>query len=394
MESVKYYCGLLLNLLVPVAAFLLLVSCLPRLVLFFMPFVLAYLVALVANPVVVFLQKKIALKRSHSSVFISVLVLALVILLGYVAGTRIWKTGLGLAAELPGLYNDLVLFFQSFLQDHEEMLLRLSPEMLETLRGLTNNLNQMVTELLTGLASPTVSLAGSAVKSVPYLFINALIFLLSAFGFISAWDDLQNFLKKHTPKAISGYLSYLREDLKKIFGSWLMAQFKIMFVVFAVLYAGLLLLHTSHPFFLALLTAFLDFLPALGVGFIFWPWIAIELLQGEFMLAGGLSVIYLLTQAVRQILQPKIMGDTMGLPPLWTLFFLYIGFRFYGLAGMIFSVPVGMFLLSLYRYGLFNGMIDAGAKLCAEAGKLMAESRKRKPGNGADGVSEEQSSGE
>ena len=96
-----------------------------------------------------------------------------------------------------------------------------------------------------------------------------------------------------------------------------------------------------------------------------------SLLQGQFMFALLLAVIYILTQVVRQVLQPKIMGETMGIPPLWTLFFLFLGFRFYGIAGMIFSVPVGMFFLSIYRYGMFNGMIGAAKELLQDVGRLM-----------------------
>ena len=144
-----------------------------------------------------------------------------------------------------------------------------------------------------------------------------------------------------------------------------------MFVVFAVLFVGFLLLKVKYGIWLAMLTAFLDFLPALGVGFIMWPWIALEILSGNFLTALWLSVIYIGTQVVRQVLQPKIMGDTMGLPPLWTLFFLFMGFKLYGIAGMIFSVPVGMLFLSIYRYGFFNRVFSSEGELIEMISEFM-----------------------
>ena len=376
MDTARHYTRLILNILVPLLGIGILLFVIPKLLIFFMPFVLGYFIAFLANPLVTMLQKKIALKRKHSSIFITVLVLALIVLLLYLAASRLFRAGLSFAQELPQMYEDFIAAFGGLAEQYSGLISRLSPELTETIGSLTQNLDAMISELLTKLATPTVSLAGSAVRSVPTLFIYSLIFFLSAFCFITEWENIQKFLKHHTPPAIRGYLQYLKDDIKKILSSWLLAQFKIMFVVFAVLMAGFFLLKVKHFFLIALLTAFLDFLPAFGVGFILWPWIAFSILQGKFFYVLALSVIYVLTQAVRQILQPKIMGDTMGLPPLWTLFFLFVGYRFYGLAGMIFSLPVGMLFLSVYRYGLFDGMIGAAGELMRDIGALMHKPEK------------------
>ena len=375
MDTARHYISLLLRIFVPILGLCLLFFVLPRLLIFFMPFVLGYFVAFLANPLVTMLQKKISLKRKHSSIFITVLVLAVVVLLLYLLISRLFHAGVSFAQELPQMYEDFIAAFGGLAERYGGVMNRFSPELTAAIGNLSQNLDATISELLTKLATPTVSLAGSAVRSVPTLFIYSLIFFLSAFCFITEWENIQTFLKRHTPHVIQGYLRYLKDDVKTILSSWLLAQFKIMFVVFAVLVAGFLLLKVKHFFLIALLTAFLDFLPAFGVGFILWPWIAVSVLQGKFFFALALSVIYVLTQAVRQILQPKIMGDTMGLPPLWTLFFLFVGYRFYGLAGMIFSLPIGMLFLSVYRYGLFDGMLGAAGELARDIGELMHKTR-------------------
>ena len=75
-------------------------------------------------------------------------------------------------------------------------------------------------------------------------------------------------------------------------------------------------------------------------------------------MAGGLILLYILSQFIRQAIQPKIVGDSMGLPPLMTLVLLYIGFKVSGLGGMILAVPVGLVFLNLYKYGIYDSMID------------------------------------
>ena len=81
-------------------------------------------------------------------------------------------------------------------------------------------------------------------------------------------------------------------------------------------------------------------------------------MTGEYAFAAGLVLIYVLTQVVRQAIQPKIVGDTIGLPPFTTLLFLYLGYKWAGIGGMILAVPLGMFVLNLYEFGAFDSLIE------------------------------------
>ena len=101
------------------------------------------------------------------------------------------------------------------------------------------------------------------------------------------------------------------------------------------------------------------------------PWAVVKLFTGEYGYAVGLIVLYVLTQGIRQVIQPKIVGDSMGLPPLATLFFLYLGFKFRGIAGMIIAVPIGILFIRFYEYGAFDGLIRNVKLLAEEIRKLM-----------------------
>ena len=71
-------------------------------------------------------------------------------------------------------------------------------------------------------------------------------------------------------------------------------------------------------------------------------------------MTAGLIVLYGITQLVRQLIQPKLVGDSMGMKPLVTLVFLYAGYRIGGVFGMIFAVPVGLIAINLYKAGAFD----------------------------------------
>ena len=137
------------------------------------------------------------------------------------------------------------------------------------------------------------------------------------------------------------------------------AQFKIMAVVWIILTVGFFILGVKYSLLWGFLIAFLDFLPVFGAGTALLPWGIIKLLGGEYAFAAGLLLIYVLTQVIRQVVQPKLVGDSLGLNPILTLLFLYLGFKLKGIAGMILAVPCGMFFVSLYNYGAFRNITDS-----------------------------------
>ena len=130
-----------------------------------------------------------------------------------------------------------------------------------------------------------------------------------------------------------------------------------------MLLVGFLILRVPYAAIWAALIAFLDFLPVFGTGTVLIPWGLIEIVSGRIYMAVGLLACRLLTQAVRQMIQPKVVGDSMGLNPLLTLFFLYLGFRFSGIGGMILAVPVGMIGIEFYKYGAFDSLLGAVKEL-------------------------------
>ena len=137
-------------------------------------------------------------------------------------------------------------------------------------------------------------------------------------------------------------------------GGYFKAQFKIECWVYVLLVIGLLALHVRYAFLVALGIAFLDFLPVFGTGTVMIPWAVIEILNKDYKMAVGLLIIWCVGQLVRQMIQPKIVGDSMGMDAIPTLFLLFIGYKLAGVAGMIFAVPIGIIVVNLYEEGVFD----------------------------------------
>ena len=96
-----------------------------------------------------------------------------------------------------------------------------------------------------------------------------------------------------------------------------------MFVVAVILAVGLVILGVRYGIPVCAFDRVAGFSSGFGTGTVLFPWALIKLLSGEWTFAIGLVVIYVLTQAVRQVVQPKIVGDSIGMPPLLSLIFVF-----------------------------------------------------------------------
>ncbi len=372
MTRFKHYLRLILNILLPVAVLLAAFLLIPRIFRFFAPFLLALIVAFVANPLVSWLDDRTFIKRGVFSVIFTVLIVVLTILTGYLLVNAAVDLFSFFSRSIPSALREFELSFNNLFDDYEHVWALLPENVILAVRNMRTDILYSIRMVLTKIARPTLNLSLSAVRFAPILLVYIIIFFSSSIYFLNHWDLVTRFLCEHMPEAVKNGCDFLRKDMVKVMASWLSAQFKIMAVIFIFLAVSFSILGVAYAFQIALITSFLDFLPALGTGFVIWPWIAYDLITGRYLMGFWLAVVYLATQIIRRSLEPRIMSSTMGLNPLLTLFFMYLGLKLSGIAGMIFAVPVGMLLMSVYRFGAFDPAIASAKQLMADLKALLA----------------------
>lgn len=339
-KTAVHYARVLLNILIPAGGTLLACIVLPKFLRFFMPFVIGWIIAMIANPLVRFLESRLKVVRKHGSVLVVITVLALIIGALYLLLSKLLSEASGLLQSLPQLWETFQIEVRNIGRQLENLFSFLPDQLGVQMKAVADNLDSYMGVLLQNVATPTVEAAGSVAKSLPSILVNTVVVILSSYFFIAERDTILNIWKQYMPENSKKHMSYMRRDAIRLIGGYFMAQFRIMFVVAAILTVGFLVLQVPYSFLLALLISLLDFLPVFGTGTVLIPWGLIKLLSGEYYMAGGLILLYILSQFIRQAIQPKIVGDSMGLPPLRTLVLLYIGFKVSGLGGMILAVPV------------------------------------------------------
>ncbi len=363
MDTLRRLTRILLNILIPLVVIGLIICLLPRVLGFFAPFVVGGIIALIANPMVRFLERKVRLRRKFGTVLIIGGALALVIIGGYAVISRLVRELAGFISDLPSVLESVGDQLELAFTRLGELIPGLPGDLEQTLNDLGDGLVEAIKEFAGSLGAPTMEAAGNLAMSIPSVVVGIFFAILSSYFFLAEKETLSVLYRKAMPAKVQEYLNLMRRNTGRLVGGYFLAQFKIMAVVAVLLVAGLLVLQVPYAVIWAVLISFLDFLPVFGTGTVLIPWALLQFVGGKIYMGIGLVACWLITQAVRQMIQPKVVGDSMGVNPLLTLFLLYLGFRFSGIGGMILAVPVGLIVIEFYKYGAFDGLISAVKEL-------------------------------
>lgn len=350
----KRYSKAVVNLAIAFVLFLLIVWLLPKALVFFSPFVAGWIIALIAGPMVRFFEEKVKIKRKVGSAFVIIVVIALVVLLIYGLGAQLINQVVGLIGALPDMWAGMESDFSNIGRSLSVILERLPEDMQMKLNDFITTIGGYLGDFFGKIGTPTIAAAGNFAKQLPAIFIGLIMALLSSYFFVAEREQINEWFRKHAPASIQEQYRIIRSSLVKSVGGYFKAQLKIEVWMYVLLLIGLGVLRVDYYALIALVIAFMDFLPFLGTGTVLIPWAVIRILTADYKVAIGLLIIWGGGQLARQLIQPKIVGDSMGVAPLPTLFLLYIGYKVGSVVGMIVAVPLGILVYSMYQEGAFE----------------------------------------
>ena len=303
----------------------------------FSPFLLGLGLALAAEPMVGFLHKKLHIPRSVSAglgVSMAFCFLAILLLLLCAFLVRELKA---LGGALPALENAAISGLSLAKGKLLEVVDKTPPAIRSLLRENTLAFFSDSTTLLGKIAGWCLSLAGSLLSHIPDSALGLGTAAISGFMISAKLPRIKRWFLRRLPKEkLRSLLAALGRVKSATFG-WLLAQIKLMSLTYCILFLGFLLLRIPKNALWALAVAVVDAFPVLGTGTVLLPWAFYCFLQADGGRAVGLLGLYATISLTRSALEPKLLGRHLGLDPLLTLMALYVGFKLWGLAGMIFA---------------------------------------------------------
>jgi sporulation integral membrane protein YtvI len=320
-----------------------------------MPFLLAALLAALIRPCASFAERKWKVPRRMGGI---VLLLLLILILGIVITATCRRLMLEAqhltehiesGGELIGDGIERALEVLTGLSEHIPFLSRLKARTpLEGFwRQLDAKLAETISDALSRWSAKIPELIGGFIRGVPSALIFFVTFLIAAFYLCADGERILTSVISWLPEDVRQRMPNGKARLARLGGRYLRAYFLLFLLTFAQLFLGFTVLRLPYTFLPALLISLVDVLPVLGVGTVLVAWGLVELLRGNVALGTGLLVLCGILLLIRQFTEPRIVGGSLGLHPLATLFAAYVGLRLFGLLGVLFGPAVALVVKNL-----------------------------------------------
>ncbi|WP_130861346.1 sporulation integral membrane protein YtvI [Bacilliculturomica massiliensis] len=301
-----------------------------------MPFVVGFGVAFVLKPVINGIAAATHIKRKP--------VAAVTVLLFYATiGVGIAYAVFMLAANIKEWILQLPEFYDQTLEpallalvgEAEKQLSLLDPVWIDQLQNLAVDAIGQMAQLITGFSRGTVGVLSGAASSVPVFFVSVLFSIISSFFFAMDYYRITTFIVAQFDEKKQSIIFDIKDYVVGTVFKMICSYATIMFITFVELYIGFSILGVDGALSKAAVIALVDILPVLGTGGVVIPWIIIEFITGDMGMAAGLVCVYLFVTVVRNIIEPKIVGNQVGLPPLVMLLCLFVGVKLFGALGIV-----------------------------------------------------------
>ena len=304
----------------------------------FAPFVAAYLLAGAVRPVVIFLKRRLHIPASVGAVTVILLFVGAL-------GTGVFFLGKLLTEQVVRFVENYGSYRETTLAAAERFCSRVdgwfslktgtAEELMH--RGLTGLGETVNTEVLPELSRHSLAALGSfayGVAGVMIAFVAAILFL----------SDREKYARGYRRSPFYAEAKQIVGRLSAAGVAYLKTQLIIMVSVATICTVGFLFVKREYALLLGIGVAVLDAFPVLGSGLVLVPWAVICLLKGSYVQVAVLVVMYLLCVLVREGLEPKLLGNRIGIPPLYTLMAVYVGVELFGVLGVLLG-PFGLVII-------------------------------------------------
>ncbi len=208
--------------------------------------------------------------------------------------------------------------------------------------GTSEIASGLIADAVTEVSGKIPVMIAALLRALPNAALFLGVWLIACFYFCLDLRAIHAAISIFLPDAWRERVPKLRRQAAGTVLRWMRAYLLLLLLTFLELLIGFSLLGIEYAFLLALLIAVVDLLPVFGVGTVMLPWSAVLLIGGNYYLGFGVLIVYAVIAVVRQIAEPRIVGGSIGLHPLLTLLALYVGFKLFGIAGMLVSPAVAL----------------------------------------------------
>lgn len=304
------------------------------------------------EPLIRKLADKAGITRKFSAIII------LIIIFSILVGLIVWGV-ITLITESSNLLESINIYIEKlsiFIQKIKIDDIKLPGKVVEIIENCTSKLLNWITTFTTNFLTNTLQ----KVTLIPVAFIYITITILSTYFLCADKFYILDQIEHHIPRLwVKRFIKHLRE-ITSALGNYLKAEATLIIISFFIVLIGLYIgkftgLKIEYPLLCALGIAFVDALPILGSGTVMIPWAAFSFIDNNVSLGLLLIGLYIFTLVVRQMVEPRLVSNKIGIHPIFTLIAMYTGFKLTGVIGL-FLGPIILIILK----NIYSTMIDDG----------------------------------
>ena len=294
-------------------------------------------------------------------IVLPILILAIFII-GIIIGLIAWAVS-SLISEGSALLNNINEYVEITTKKIQDMIAHINIKNLNIPDTVLSAIESSSKDLLNTLAAELQNIIKALlnfITSIPTIGIYLSVTFLALYFMCTDKVYMIDQLEHHLPEVWVKKLYRHLKDLVKVLGGYLKAEATLIIISFIVSLVGLYIFHfvglnVKYPLLYAVAIGFVDALPIFGSGTVMVPWAIIEGFNGDIKLGISILGLWIVMSIVRQLIEPRIVGNHIGIHPIFTLIAMYTGFKLIGVIGL-FIGPIALIILK----NVFSAILDKG----------------------------------
>lgn len=352
LEIIKKFIIVLLILIAVILSF--------KLTIFYIPFLVAYIISLIVDPIIKWLNKKTSISRKICSVIVLVSIFMLITSIIVLGGIKLIQEATNLLGGLNTYLEKTVNFVLDISTKIDFKNISISEEVVKlfqsTIQEYLNVFINYIKEFLNKIID--------YITGIPNIFVNVIITILATYFITSDKFYILDRMEHHLSKKMVGKIIKHVKSITSSLGSYIKAEITLSVITFLIVLTGLNIfcligMEIEYPILMALLIGFVDVLPILGAGSVMVPWSIILCLNNNYSLALSVLGLFIFTVVVKQIIEPKLVSKHISIHPIFTLISMYTGFKIIGIIGLIVGPIILIVLKNIFAENIDKGILNS-----------------------------------
>lgn len=329
-----------------------------KLAIFYIPFLIAFIIAVMVEPLIKLIVKKTHITRKKVAVFVIIIIFAIII------GIVCWGAFI-LITESANLLQKLNVYIDFGTEKVNEYIDKIKTREIkvpEQVISIMENSSDKIINTITNFIYNVLTKVTHIIALVPEFAIYTFITILATYFICTDRMYIIDQMEHHLPSLWAKKIGIHLRNIIKSLGDYLKAEVILIIISFFIVLIGLYILkftgnNIQYPLLAALGIGVVDALPILGSGMVMIPWAIIVGINGNLSLGIYIMIVYIVATVVRQLIEPKIVSHNIGIHPIFTLIAMYTGFKLSGVLGLFIGPIIFIILKNIFSVSLENGLI-------------------------------------